>query len=208
MGVVADVPYGAPGETPEPRLYLPFGPVYFAYGLSFHIRADHFDQGLARAIRRELRALDPRVQVGSALPYTELRLQSLYPTRVIGVVSTAFATVALLLALAGVYGVVTHMLAARRREFAVRLALGATPERLARAAVGVGLVWGAAGTLLGVAAAIVLARLLRGLLFGVAPADLASLGGSAALLLAASAATAYLPARRLTRIDPAAALRG
>jgi predicted permease len=207
VGVAADVPYGAPGETPEPRLYLPFGPVYFAYGLSFHLRVDHFDQGLARAVRREMRALDPRVQVAAPLPYGELRMQSLYPTRVVGLVSTAFGAVAMLLALAGIYGVMTHMLVARRREFAVRLALGATPERLARSVLRLGLVWGVSGTVAGIGAAVVLAQLLRGLLFGVSPADVASLGGSAALLLAASAATAYLPARRLTRVEPSSALR-
>ena len=71
-----------------------------------------------------------------------------------------------------------------------------------------GLVWGFSGTIAGIAAAVILAQLLRGLLFGVSPADVASLAGSAVLLLAASAATAYLPARRLTRVDPSAALRG
>ena len=141
------------------------------------------------------------------LPYTDLRMEALYPTRVVGLISTGFGAVALLLALAGVYGVMTHMLAARRREFAVRLALGATPERLARSAVRAGLIWGISGTAAGIAAAIVLAQLLRGLLFGVPQADAPSLGGSAALLLAASVATAYLPARRLTRVDPSAALR-
>jgi len=208
VGVAADVSYEAPGETPAPRLYMPFGPVYFAYGLAFHVRVDHFDQALARAIRRELRSLDPRVQVPVPLPYGELRMQALYPTRVIGLVSTSFGAVALLLALAGVYGVMAHMLAARRREFAVRLALGATPERLARTADRAGLIWGVSGTVAGVAAAVILAQLLRGLLFGVSPADLVSLAGSAALLLAASGVTAYLPARRLTRVDPSAALRG
>jgi predicted permease len=207
VGVAADVPYGAPGESPEPRLYQPFGPVYFAYGLAFHLRVDRFDHGLARSIRRELRSLDPRVQVPAPLPYGELRMQALYPTRVVGLVSTGFGAVALLLALAGVYGVMTHMLAARRREFAVRLALGATPERLARSAVRAGLMWGLSGTVAGLAAAVILAQLLRGLLFGVSSADVASLAGSATLLLIASAATAYLPARRLSRVDPSAALR-
>ena len=208
VGVAADIPYNAPGETPSPRLYLPFGPVYFPYGLSFHIRADHFDAALARAVRSELRALDPRVQVPTPLPYNELRMQSLYPGRVVALVSTGFGVVALLLALTGIYGVMTHILVARRREFAVRLALGATPARLARSVIRLGLVWGIAGTAVGVAAAIVLAQLLRGLLFGVTPSDLVSLAASGGMLLMASVAAAYLPARRLTRVDPAAALRG
>ncbi len=208
VGVAADIAYNAPGETPSPRLYLPFGPVYFPYGLSFHIRADRFDAALARAVRSELRALDPRVQVPAPLPFNELRMQSLYPGRVVALVSTGFGVVALLLALTGIYGVMTHMLVARRREFAVRLALGATPARLARSVIRLGLVWGIAGTAMGVAAAIVLAQLLRGLLFGVTPSDLASLAASGGMLLIASVAAAYLPARRLTRVDPAAALRG
>jgi predicted permease len=207
VGIAPDVPYGALGEVPEPRMYVPFGPVYFPYGLAFHLRVDRFDPGLARAIGRELRAIDPRVQVPAPLPYTELRLQSLYPSRVVALVSTGFGLIAVLLAMAGIYGVMTHMLAARRREFAVRLALGATPERLMHAAMRAGLFWGLTGTIAGIAAALILGQLLRGLLFGVSTTDVASLGASAALLLAASFATAWFPARRLTRVDPSAALR-
>jgi predicted permease len=208
VGVAADITYGAPGEIPEPRLYIPFGPVYFPYGLSFHVRADRFDGALARAIRRELRALDVRVQVGAPLPYDELRMQALYPRRVVGMVSTGFGAVALLLALTGIYSVMTHMLASRRREFAVRLALGATPERLARSVLRLGLVWGLSGAVVGVASAGLLAQLLRGMLFGVTPMDLASIGTSVGVLLVASVAATYLPARRLTRVNPSAALRG
>jgi hypothetical protein len=208
VGIAADIAYRAPGESPVPRMYFPFGPVYFPYGLAFHIRADRFGDGLARGIRRELRALDPRVQVAGPLPYAELRMQSLYPSRVVAMVSTGFGVVALLLALTGIYGVMTHILTSRRREFAVRLALGATPDRLARSMVRLGLAWGACGAVAGVAGAILLAQALRGLLFGVTPTDLASLGVSGSVLLVASVAATYLPARRLTRVDPSAALRG
>ena len=208
VGIAADIPYEAPGEAPAPRLYVPFGPVYFPYGLSFHVRASRFDEGLARAIRRELRALDPRVQVPAPLPYTQMRMQSLYPSRVVAMVSTGFGAVALLLALTGIYGVMTHILVSRRREFAVRLALGATPDGLARSAVRLGLAWAALGTLAGVGGAILLAQLLRGLLFGVGATDLPSLSAGGGALLAMSMAVAYLPARRLTRVDPSAALRG
>jgi predicted permease len=208
VGIASDIPYRAPGEVLTPRLYFPFGPVYFPYGLAFHIRADHFDDALARAIRRELRALDPRIQVAAPLLYTELRMESLYPSRVVAMVSTGFGGVALLLALTGIYGVMTHILVSRRREFAVRLALGVTPDRLARSMVRLGLFWGVSGAVAGVVAAIVLAQLLRGLLFGVTPTDVASLGASGGLLLAASIAATYLPARRLTRVNPSVALRG
>ncbi|MGH9384857.1 MAG: ADOP family duplicated permease [Vicinamibacterales bacterium] len=206
VGVAADITYRAPGEAPRPRMYLPFGPVYFQYGLSFHVRTAGADPTLARALRRELRVADPRVQV-AAMPYEELRQQALYPGRALAVVSSGFGAIVLLLAVAGIYGVMAHVVASRHREFAVRLALGARPQTLVASVIGRGLRWSVAGVISGVVMAASLAQLLKTFLFGVSTTDAMSFGGTALVLLAISLLAAYAAARRLLKLDPAQMLR-
>jgi predicted permease len=206
VGVAADVTYRAPGETPRPRLYLPFGPVYFPYGLSFHVRTAAGDATLPRALARELRASDPRVQV-AAMPYEELRQQSLYPGRALAMVSSGFGAIVLLLAVAGIYGVMAHVVASRHREFAVRLALGAKPRALVASVLGRGLRWTVAGVIGGAAMAAALAQLLKAFLFGVSTSDAVSFGGTVLALLVISLLAAYAAARRLLTLDPAQMLR-
>ena len=135
VGIVADITYQTPGEDPQPFVYLPSGPVYYQYGLAFHVRTDRADPGVARALTRELRAFDPRVQA-VALPYEELRAQSLYPGRTLAAISVTFGAIAILLAMVGIYGVMAHVVASKRREFAVRLALGARPRHWYRRSCG------------------------------------------------------------------------
>jgi ABC-type antimicrobial peptide transport system permease subunit len=206
VGVVADITYRAPGETPRPRMYLPFGPVYFPYGLSFHVRTAVADAALSRSLARELRVFDPRVQAAAA-PYEALRQQTLYPGRALALVSSGFGAIVLLLAVAGIYGVMAHVVASRNREFAVRLALGARPQALVAGVIRRGLRWTAAGVISGVAVAAALAQLLRAFLFGVSTSDALSFGGTAAALLVISMAAAYAAARRLLTLDPAQMLR-
>ena len=206
VGVTADIAHRAPGETPSPRLYLPFGPVYFPYGLSFHVRIAAADATLPRALARELRAADPRVQV-AVTPYEQLRQQALYPGRALALVSSGFGAIVLLLAVAGIYGVMAHVVASRNREFAVRLALGARPRALVAGVIRRGLRWTAAGVISGVALAAALAQLLKAFLFGVSTSDAMSFGGTALALLVISLAAAYAAARRLLTLDPAQALR-
>jgi predicted permease len=208
VGIAADITYRTAGEPPRPFFYLPFGPVPFSEGLSFHVRTAGADASLARSMRRELRVFEPRVQVPTAMAYEELRQQGLYPGRALAVVSTGFGVIALLLAIVGIYGVMAHVVASRRREFAVRLALGAQPGALVAGVMRQGLRWSAAGIVAGLALAVGLAQLLKAFLFDVSTADTLSLAGSAAVLIAVSLAAAYAPARRVLRIDPAATLRG
>jgi ABC-type antimicrobial peptide transport system permease subunit len=141
------------------------------------------------------------------MPYEELRQLSLYPGRALVLVSGGFAIIALLLAVAGVYGVMIHVVTARRRELAVRLALGASPGTLIAGLLRDGLRWSVAGIVAGAIMAVSLAQLLERFLFGVSTSDAASIAAAVVLLLTASVAAAYAPARRIVRIDPASTLR-
>jgi predicted permease len=119
----------------------------------------------------------------------------------------AFAVTALVLAVAGVYGVMAYNVSRRRREIGVRMALGATPARVQRGVLAQGLVTTVAGVVVGVAGAFALSRTLASLLFDIQPHDVTTFVGVAALLSAIGAAASYVPAMRATRVDPIETLR-
>ena len=120
---------------------------------------------------------------------------------------SAFAVTALLLAAAGIYGVMAYTVARRTREVGVRMALGATPADVLRLVLGQGMWTTALGVVIGTAGTFALTRLISSLLFGVSPFDPLTLGGVVVLLAAVSLLACWLPARKATRVDPLAALR-
>jgi ABC-type antimicrobial peptide transport system permease subunit len=114
---------------------------------------------------------------------------------------------ALLLAAIGTYGVLSYMVARQRREIGIRMALGAERAVVLRAVMGYGLELACLGIVAGLAAALVLTRLMETLLFAVRPNDPATLAGVAALIAAVAVAASLIPALRATRVDPLVALR-
>jgi putative ABC transport system permease protein len=121
--------------------------------------------------------------------------------------AVAFATVALLLAAVGLYGVIAYGVARRRHEFGVRLALGAEPRRVVLAVMREGLVLAGAGAAAGVLAAVPVARLLESQLYGVRPLDAVTYGAALLLLAAVVVVASWIPARRATAASPLDALR-
>jgi ABC-type antimicrobial peptide transport system permease subunit len=119
----------------------------------------------------------------------------------------SFAGLALVLGVVGVYGVTSYLVAQRAREVGLRLALGAEPGQLVRMVVGQGMRAAALGIAAGLLGALAVTRLMAGLLYGVSPTDVATLGAVTALLALATLAANYVPARRAARVDPLVALR-
>jgi ABC-type antimicrobial peptide transport system permease subunit len=119
----------------------------------------------------------------------------------------AFAGTALLLAIAGIYGVMTYTVAQRRKEIGVRVAFGASPGQVFRIIFGQGLTTTAIGAAVGIIAAIGLTRTIQSLLFGVTPTDPATFASVLGVLTAVAALACYVPARRATNADPIEALR-
>ena len=119
----------------------------------------------------------------------------------------SFAAIALLLAIAGIYGVMSYLVVQRSREIGVRLALGATPLQVVQLITGRGLLLACCGVGLGLIAAVVLARYIETMLFTVSGTDLVTFAGAAVVLLLAAVAACLIPARRAGRIDPLIALR-
>ena len=176
-------------------------------GRTIAVKAEGDPSRLIPQITDLIAELDPQLPVIDPRPMTAYVEEASSQARFSLMLMGLFGLLALILVAIGIYGVVSYAVGLRRREFAVRLALGERPAGLARRvlAQGLGLVIVAAA--LGVAASLVLTRYLSDLLFGVAPNDPTTLAGAALVLAVIALAACYLPARRASRLQPASVLR-
>ena len=158
-------------------------------------------------MRRAVKDAEPDALVLSAASMDELIAPQLARPRFDAVLLSTFAVAALILAAIGLYGIMASAVAQQTRELGVRMALGATPERLRRMVLGQALRVTGVGAAVGLAAALAGSRLLTSLLFEVSPTDPVALLGACALLLAVAFVAALMPAQRAGRIDPAQMLR-
>jgi putative ABC transport system permease protein len=161
----------------------------------------------SRQLRDAVRELDPLQPVTEVQALTEQRNQALAPHRLVATLLALFAALALLITASGLVGVVAYTVSQRTREIGVRLALGAAPQKVLRMIVGQGLTLVLVGLGLGLGAALLLARVGQGALYGVQPVDPMTYGGVALILFGVSALACALPARQVTRIDPMISLR-
>lgn len=175
-------------------------------GMTLAVRTSADPLALAPTLRDAVRQMDPRLPVTDIRTLDEVAGAALAQPRFTAVLITTFATLALILAAIGLYGIIAFMAARRTKEMGVRLALGAQRSDIIRLVMGEGMALAGAGVLLGTAAAAAMTRLLEGQLFGVAPLDPATFLGVAALLLLIAALAAYLPARRAASTSVVAAL--
>jgi putative ABC transport system permease protein len=161
----------------------------------------------ATAVRAAIRSVDPDQALYDVRPMTAVIERSLDGYRLNAVLTGAFAGFALLLGATGLFGVMSALTERRRREFGLRLALGASRWELARIVLRQGLVRAAGGAACGLIAAALLTGLMRGLLVGVAPFDLPTYSAVAVGLIGVAVAAALVPAWRAARVDPLGALR-
>jgi predicted permease len=208
VGVVADVRTAGPALPPQPEIFMPYeqhpAP---ASSLNLVIRTQAADPlALADDIRRTIASLNPDVPVKAMTMEGTLDGASETP-RFRTYLLLVFAGVGLLLALAGVYGVMAYTVSQRVPELGVRIALGATPGDIMRLVLGRGAALAAAGLSLGLVLALASSRVIEGLLFGVSPRDPALLAVVTALVAVAALAACYVPGRRAVRVDPMVAVR-
>ncbi len=208
IGVARDAKYRDLAEPAQPFLYLPIVQSYDG-SATIVVRADAGDPlALAPSLRRAIAALDPQLPVSDVRTMDALlRGRALLLPRLATTLAGAFGLLALALAVVGLAGVVAYTVGLRTREFGIRLALGATPGAVVAEVLKDGAALAGIGIAAGVVLALAFARLVRGLLYGVGPADPATFVVIAVALGAAAALASWLPARRAARIDPVEALR-
>jgi putative ABC transport system permease protein len=207
VGVVADTPQDSLTLPAQAEMYRPLRQPN-RFGNSTVALAARVGPGFSVGpLREALRAVSPELVVEEPQPLADLLRRATARERLLGGLLALFGGLALTLAGLGLHGVLALLVAERRREMGIRLAIGATARDLARNVLGRGVGQAALGAALGLAVALALGRALRAWLWNVSPADPVSLAVAAAALLAVAALAAWLPARRAARLDPAIVLR-
>jgi ABC-type antimicrobial peptide transport system permease subunit len=174
--------------------------------LSLVIRAVD-PEGIIPSVRRELQAIDPQLPLFDVGTLEGEIAQTLTRPRFQATLLAVFAGIALLLASVGIYGVTAHAVSQRTQEVGIRMALGTRGGDVVRLMLGQHLRPALVGTVFGLAASIVLTRMLQSFLYGVRPADPLTFAGTSLLLLAVALAACWIPVRRAMRVDPLIALR-
>jgi putative ABC transport system permease protein len=210
VGVVGDVKQGAIDAKTMPHSYQPMsqlGDAISFLGSQLVVRADMDPTSISSALRSTLQSIDPNVPLVNVRTMDDVVAQSNAPRRFTMFLLAIFAGAALFLAAIGIYGVLAYNVAQQTHDIGIRMALGAQPGDVLRLVVGQGMRLAAVGTGLGVAAALLLSRLMVGMLYEVKPADPVTFASVLAVLLIVALLACYIPARRATRVDPLAALR-
>jgi putative ABC transport system permease protein len=206
VGVVGDVRNLNQAIDPRPTMYL--STTQFVFPVMTVVVRTRGHEAVADVIRQKAHAIDPLLPVFNVQTFDAVLDNSIAQPRVTAWLFGMFATLALLLAAIGVYGVLAYLVAQRTREIGVRLALGAQYSSVLRLVVGQSLRLSLAGIMVGAAGALLAGPALESQLFGVKPRDPMTLALVAAGLLAVSLAASYIPARRATHVNPLLALRG
>ncbi len=193
-------------EKASPEIYLP---LWQAQAFSKHlvVRTTADPRTVVRAVERELRAVDPTAAIENVKTLEQIRDESLASRAFAMQLLVGFSVVGSVLTLVGIYGVLSLSVASRRRELAIRSAVGAEPKDIRNLIFGEGFRLIAAGVLAGVALAMVLSRVLRSFLFEVQPGDPATLVVVGLLFVGVALLACWVPVRRAGKVDPVEALR-
>lgn len=208
VGVLGDVRQFDIERTPEPAVYVPHAQADDPRGwMVVSVTPASPGADPAPLIRETVRALDPELPAFMVQGLDDVVASALGVRHLAAVLATGFAVTAFLVAMLGIFGVMSQQVARRRRELGLRGALGATRWRLRRMVLGRALALAGAGAATGLVAAVLLHRWLETLLYGVGAADPVTYGATAAALIAAGLLAAAVPAWRASAIPPARALR-
>ncbi len=206
VGIVPDVRlYNLEGAV-RPAVFVP-NEQSPSFIITLMARTSGDPAAVASAIRREVHAEDAEQPVSDVQTMDQVVADSLLLRRLSMSMLAVFASLALLLAGVGIYGLTSYAVSRRTREIGLRMALGAGRSDILTLVVGRGLLVGFAGIALGIPGAFGMAKLIRGMLYGIQPADPFVFLGVPVLLVAIAAVASYIPARRAMRVDPAVALK-
>jgi putative ABC transport system permease protein len=206
VGVVRDARYHGPRSDPAPELFIPHAQNPYLV-MNVVVRTTVDPDGLARPARAQALKVDADQPVHSVTTMERLLDDTMQQDRFAMLLVALFAGAGLVTAVTGVYALLAYTVAQRRREIAVRMALGASSSSVAWRIVMESLTLALAGCAAGALGVAALSRLVRSILFEIAPHDPLTLGTTAAVLLGAVLAASWLPARRAAGIDPVSAMR-
>ena len=206
VGVVGNTQDGGLDAEPRSVVFVPFAQEIAVLG-GLVIRADSNVAALATAATRTVRALAPTVPIENVLTVAQIKDQSVSPRRLNAALVSSFGILAVIIAAVGIAGVLAFSVSVRTNEIGIRMSLGAQSRQVQRMILKEGGVLLAMGVVLGVGGALFAARVIQGLLFGVAPHDPATLIGVAVMMAAVGIVACWIPALRASRIDPAITMR-
>ena len=206
VGVVNDVKQANPSVEPEAEVYLPLGQCPFDT-MSILMRTDNDPAGVVKAARAQVASLDRNLPIYHVKTLDQYFADSLAAPRFSSFLLGSFAALALLLAVLGVYGVVSYTVAQRTREIGIRIALGASSGNVIRSMLSKGMLLTVVGVGLGVVGAFGLVHLMASMLFGVRATDPMTFALAPCMLLCVAVIASYIPARRAAKVNPMVALR-
>jgi hypothetical protein len=210
VGVVHDVAEGNLTDPPAPARYVPYTLLTFmapGQTIVFKVGANQRPAALLPAVQAAMRQVAPRVAVQEATTMDEVLAMAVGPVRQIMALVAPLTSLALVLGAVGIYGVMSHFVARRRRDWGIRIALGLNPARVLSGVVGHGISLIALGIGFGLGAFMLLARLLTSLIYGIGTTDPVAIGGAVVALALVGAVAALVPAVRASRTDPVTVLR-
>ncbi len=206
VGIAADIHQNLENTAWPETVYVSFAQNPQAFAV-LAVRTQANPLGFTGAVREQVRVLDRNQSISGVKTMEELVDEQVGQRRLLTILLGSFATVALLLVLIGIYGIIAYSVAQRTQEMGIRRALGAQQSDILQLVIGESLRLALAGVALGIAGAFALTRLMQSVLFHISATDPATFAAVALLFLLVALAASYLPARRATRIDPIAALR-
>jgi putative ABC transport system permease protein len=205
---------GVVGETkpsletdPNQQMYVPYAQDSTWSGMSLVVRTSGEPTAMSATVRNEIRSLDKGLPVFNIRTMDDVLAASVAPRRASMLLLSAFAGVALLLAMIGIYGVTAYHVTQRTQEIGIRMALGAQRSDVVKLVLKGGMALALLGIGAGLAGAFALTRLMTTLLFGVTPTDGATFAAVSICLIVTALIACFIPARRATKVDPLVALR-
>jgi len=208
IGIVRDIKHFGLDKDAGPELYVPYFQDAWARTMTVVLRTSAADPAsLSSAVRREIWAIDKNLPVVNIQTMEQLLARSIAEPRFRTLLLGLFAAIALLLAVSGIYGVMSYSVTQRTHEIGIRLALGANTGDVLKLVVGQGMALALIGVAIGLAASFALTRLLKTFLFSVSTTDPLTFAGVALLLTSVALLACWIPARRAAKVDPMVALR-
>jgi len=207
VGIVKDSKWDDARDKISPFMYMPYAQTADLPFLTFYVRTERDPAQMAATLHGVVERLDPNLPVKDMRTLTAQVDETMFNDRLVAVLSISLALLAALLAALGLYGVLSYVVARRTREIGIRMALGGQRGDILRLVLGQGAQLTVIGGVVGIVAALALARLMSSLLFGVNANDPLTFVAVAVLLAIVSGAACYVPARRAVRVNPIVALR-